>query len=75
MFTNYLQCKLFYIGCKKGWLGEKIGYITLLGRYLTMITSNINCLEEPVHHVEAHCMRHMLLLNDFIIGQIESRTT
>ena len=36
-------------------------------------TSHVNCLEETVHHVEAHGMWHMLLLNDSDIGQIKQR--
>ena len=38
-----------------------------------MLTSQVNCLEETGHHVEAHGMWHMLLLNDCGIGQIEQR--
>ena len=38
-----------------------------------MLTSHVNCLEETGHHVEAHGMWHMLLLNDSDIGQIKQR--
>ena len=38
-----------------------------------MLTSHVNCLEETSHHVEAHGIWHMLLLNDCGIGQIEQR--
>ena len=38
-----------------------------------MLTSHVNCLEETGHHVEAHGMWHMLLLNDCGIGQIKQR--
>ena len=36
-----------------------------------MLASHANCLEEIGHHVEAHGMWHMLLLNNCGIGQIE----
>ena len=36
-----------------------------------MLTSNVNCLEEIGHHVEAHGIRHMLLVNDCGIGQLK----
>ena len=36
-----------------------------------IFTSHVNCLEETDHHVEAHGIWHMLLLNDCGIGQIE----
>ena len=35
------------------------------------ISSHVNCLEETVHHVEAHDMWHLLLLNDCGIEQVE----
>ena len=38
-----------------------------------MLTSHVNCREETGHHVVAHGMWHMLLLNDCGIGQIEQR--
>ena len=38
-----------------------------------MLTLYINCIEETGHHVEAHGMWHMILLNDCGIGQIEQR--
>ena len=38
-----------------------------------MLTSHVNCLEQTGHHMEAHGMWHMLLLNDCGIGQIEQR--
>ena len=37
------------------------------------LSSHVICLEETGHHVEAHGMWHMLLLNDCSIGQIEQR--
>ena len=38
-----------------------------------MPTSHVNCVEETDHHVEAHSMWHMQLLNVCGIGQIEQR--
>ena len=38
-----------------------------------MLTSHVNCVEETDHHVEAHSMWHMQLLNVCGIGQIEQR--
>ena len=37
------------------------------------LSSHINCLEETGHHVEAHCMWHLLLLNDCCIERVEQR--
>ena len=38
-----------------------------------IFTSHINCLEETSHHVVAHGMWNMLLLNECGIGQIAQR--
>ena len=38
-----------------------------------MLSSQVKCQEETGHHVEAHDMWHMLLLNDCGIGQIKQR--
>ena len=38
-----------------------------------MLTSHVNIVEETDHHVEAHDMGNLLLLNDCGIEQIEQR--
>ena len=37
------------------------------------LLSHVNCLEETGHHVKAHDMWHLLLLNDYGIEQVEQR--
>ena len=37
------------------------------------LSLHVNCLEETGHHVEAHDMWHLLLLNDCGIEQVEQR--
>ena len=37
------------------------------------LSSHVNCPEEPGHHVEAHDIWHLLLLNDCGIEQVEQR--
>ena len=44
-----------------------------MSRPQTNLSSHVNCLEEAGLHAEAHCMWHLLLLNNCGIEQVEQR--